>query len=98
MIHDAELFTIGPDEVVVTFRTDDTAAVTTSVGDHEVVTHGPYHSARLTSLEPQTDYQLRVDDVEATDLLPATVTTLARPSGALLATFATVNDVHFGEV
>jgi len=98
VIHDAELFTIGPDEVVVTFRTDDATAVTTSVGDHEVVTHGPYHSARLTELEPQTDYRLRVDDVEPTALLPGTVRTLARPSGALLATFATVNDVHFGEV
>jgi hypothetical protein len=90
VIHDAELFTIGPDEIVVTFRTDDATAVTTAAGDHEIVTHGPYHSARLTSLEPQTEYRLSVDDAEPTDLLPATVTTLARPSGALLATFATV--------
>ena len=30
VIHDAELFTVGPDEVVVTFRTDDDATVTTT--------------------------------------------------------------------
>ena len=40
MIHDAELFTVGPDEVVVTFRTDDDASVTTIVGEHEVTTDG----------------------------------------------------------
>ena len=98
MIHDAELFTVGPDEVVVTFRTDDDAPVTTVVGEQEIVTNGPYHSARVTGLEPETEYALRVDGAETTDLLPALVTTLARPAGALLATFATVNDVHFGEV
>jgi len=98
VIHDAELFTIGPDEVVVTFRTDDDSAVTTTVGDHEITTSGPYHSARVTGLEPGTAYELRVDGAEPTDLLPARVSTIARPAGALLATFATVNDVHFGEV
>ena len=98
VIHDAELFTIGPDEVVVTFRTDDDAPVTTAVGDHEVSTTGPYHSARVTGLEPQTEYALSVDGAEPTELLPAAVATIARPPGALLATFATVNDVHFGEI
>jgi len=98
VIHDAELFTIGPDEVVVTFRTDDDESITTQAGDHEVTTHGRYHSARVTGLEPQTEYALRVDGVEPTELLPGRVTTLAQPAGARLATFATVNDVHFGEV
>ena len=98
MIHDAELFTVGSDDVVVTFRTDADDAVATVVGEHEITTRGPYHSARVAGLEPATEYSLRVDGVEATDLLPSTVTTLARPPGKLLATFATVNDVHFGEV
>ena len=98
MIHDAELFTVGPDEIVVTFRTDGAETVTTSAGDHEVTTTGPYHSARITGLEPQTAYALAVDGAEATALLPDRVTTLAAPSGRRLATFATVNDVHFGEV
>ncbi|HTK16132.1 MAG TPA: metallophosphoesterase family protein [Acidimicrobiia bacterium] len=97
MIQDAELFTIGPDEIVVTFRTDEATAVTTTAGEHAVTTTGPYHSARLTGLEPETDYSLAVDGAEATALLPGHVTTLAPPPGRLLATFATVNDVHFGE-
>ncbi len=98
MIHDAELFTIGPDEVVVTFRTDRDESVTTVVGDREVTTGGTHHSARITGLEPETEYTLRVDGFEPTDLLPERVATLARPAGPLLTTFATVNDVHFGEV
>ena len=98
MIHDAELFTVGPDEVVVTFHTDGDAAVTTAVGDQEVTTEGTYHSVRVTGLDAATEYPLRVDGVETTALLPAHVTTLSRPAGKLLATFATVNDVHFGEV
>ncbi len=97
MIQDAELFTVGPDEIVVTFRTDDAASVTTTAGDHEVTTVGPYHSARITGLEPETDYPLAVDGAEATALLPAHVTTLVPPPGRQLATIATVNDVHFGE-
>ena len=56
MIHDAELFTVGPDEVVVTFRSVEDDAVSTVVGDHEVVTHGPYPSACVAGLEPATGY------------------------------------------
>jgi predicted phosphodiesterase len=98
VIHDAELFTVGPDEVVVTFRTDDDAAVTTVVGASEVTTQGRYHSARVTGLDADTEYTVQVDGVEQSDLLPGRVSTLARPAGKLIATFATVNDVHFGEV
>src|SRR5262249_22149483 len=36
--------------------------------------------------------------VEASALLPASVTTLRAPGGRRVATVATVNDVHFGEV
>jgi predicted phosphodiesterase len=98
VIHDAELFTVGPDEIVVTFRTDDDAEVTTVVGDAETTTTGPYHSARITGLEPGATYNLAVDGADASPLLPSTVTTLDRPSGKHVATVATVNDVHFGEV
>jgi Icc protein len=98
VIHDAELFSVGPDEVVVTFSTDADEAVTTMVGDHEVTTEGRYHSAQVTGLDAATPYVIHVDGVEPYALLPPEVTTLARPSGRLLATFATANDVHFGEV
>jgi predicted phosphodiesterase len=97
VIHDAELFSVGPDEVVVTFRTDGDEPVTTVVGEREATSDGRYHSVRVGGLEPATEYALRVDGVEPSDLLPASVTTLARPAGARLATFATTNDVHFGE-
>ena len=97
MIHDAELFTVGPDEVVVTFRADDAGEVTTQVGDHAITTRGPYHSARVAGLEPATRYALGVEGVEPSPLLPESVTTLARPSGRRVATVATANDVHFGE-
>ncbi|HEX5094386.1 MAG TPA: metallophosphoesterase, partial [Acidimicrobiia bacterium] len=97
MIHDAELFTVGCDEAVVTFRTDEDATVVTVVGEHEVSTSGRLHAARVTGLEAATEYPLRVDGVDASELLPAVLTTLPRPSGRRVATFATVNDVHFGE-
>jgi 3',5'-cyclic-AMP phosphodiesterase len=97
VIHDAELFTVGPDEVVVTFRTDDEREVETRVGDRSAVTAARYHSARVTGLEPATRYPLAVSGAESSPLLPAEVTTLAAPPGRLLATVATANDVHFGE-
>jgi Icc protein len=97
VLHDPELFTVGADEIVVTFRTDDDREVTTQAGDQSITTYGRYHYAHITGLEPGGEYPLRVDGAEASPLLPATVTTLERPSGRKLATIATVNDVHFGE-
>jgi predicted phosphodiesterase len=95
--HEPELMSVGPDEVVVTFTTTDPAAVATRVGDHEVVTDGPYHVAHVTGLEPDTEYPLAVEGAPAGRWLPDAVRTLARPAGRLLATIATANDVHFGE-
>jgi 3',5'-cyclic-AMP phosphodiesterase len=60
--------------------------VTTVGDDHVVLFDGPTMH-RHDGLESDTEYLL--DGV--------TVRTLARPHGALLSTFATVNDVHFGE-
>lgn len=96
-IRDAEVFTIGTDDVVVTFCTDDEREVTTVVGDREIATRGPHHFVAVGGLEPATTHALRVDGAEPAELLPAAVTTLAPPPGRLLTTFATVNDVHFGE-
>jgi predicted phosphodiesterase len=98
MIHDAELFTVGTDEVVVTYRTDDERDVETRVGDVSVVTRGRCHSARVVGLEPGTTYPLAVSGADVSELLPSSVTTLAAPTGRPVATVATVNDVHFGEV
>jgi predicted phosphodiesterase len=98
VIHNAELFTVGTDEVVVTCRTDDEREVETYVGDASVVTRGRYHSARIAGLEPGTTYPLTVSGAEVSALLPSSVTTLPAPGGRRVATVATVNDVHFGEV
>jgi predicted phosphodiesterase len=98
VIRNSELFTVGPDEVVVTFTTDDHTEVATTVGERTVTTTGTVHVARITGLEPGTTYALGVDGAEPSPLLPADVTTLRTPSGRLLATVATVNDVHFGEI
>ena len=90
--------TVGADTVVVTAETGPDAQLTTRVGEHQVTTLGPHHVARITGLEPDTEYPLGVESVEPHAYLPSAVRTLPRPSGPLLATFATANDVHFGEV
>jgi len=96
-IREPELFTVAPDEVVVTCTTHDDRSVTARVGDREATTHGRYHVLSVSGLEPSTTYSLEVDGVEPSVLLPADVTTLPEPSGRVLGTVATVNDVHFGE-
>jgi 3',5'-cyclic-AMP phosphodiesterase len=98
LVHDAELMTVGPEEAAITFRTDDADAVTTRVGDAEVTTTGPFHVARVGGLDPGTEYTLAVDGAVPGEWLPTSFTTLERPSGRVLATIATANDVHFGEV
>ena len=82
VIHDAELFTVGPDEVVVTFRTDDDA----SGHDDRRRRSRSRRRARTTrhgsrASNPRPSSTLAVDGVEATDLLPARVTTLAAAGG-----------------
>jgi 3',5'-cyclic-AMP phosphodiesterase len=94
----AELMSEGPDEVVVTFTSEPGARVVTRVGEHEVATEGPFHDARVTGLEPDTEYELEIEGAAPDGRwLPARVRTLVRPTGRLLATLATANDVHFGE-
>src|SRR3954465_4304315 len=90
VIHDPELFTVGPDEVVVTFRTDDDREIETRVGERSVVTRGRYHSARVVGLDPAATYPVAVAGADASPLLPDKVTTLDVPWGPLLATVATV--------
>ncbi len=92
-----ELMSVGPDEVVVTFTTLPGERVTTRVGSHEVTTVGPHHAARVTGLDPDTECALEVEGAAPGRFLPASVRTLARPAGRLLATVATANDTHLGE-
>jgi 3',5'-cyclic-AMP phosphodiesterase len=93
----AELFSVGCDRALVTFTSDAGETAVTRCGDAGVETLGPRHVVRLAGLEPDTEYTLEVEGVEPDGALPARFRTLARPSGRLLATIATANDVHFGE-
>lgn len=88
---------VGPDEVVVTFTTPPGERVTTRVGSREVMTVGPQHAARVTGLDPDTEFALEVEGAAPGRFLPGRVRTLARPPGRLLATVATANDTHLGE-
>ncbi|MCU1500671.1 MAG: hypothetical protein JWM12_25 [Ilumatobacteraceae bacterium] len=60
----------------------------TTVADDLIVGHDGTRVVQREGLRPATTY-----DVEGTS-----VTTLERPHGELLCRFATVNDVHFGEL
>jgi predicted phosphodiesterase len=93
----AELFSVGCDRALVTCTSDAGETVVTRCGDIEVETVGPRHVIRIDGLEPDSEYPLAVAGVEPDGTLPARFRTLGRPSGRLLATIATANDVHFGE-
>lgn len=60
----------------------------TTVADDLAVLHDGAEVYRYDGLAPATDYEFRGHQVR----------TLDRPTGELLCRFATVNDVHFGEV
>ena len=60
----------------------------TTVADDLIVLHDGVTVARYENLQPATSYTF----------MGQQVTTLSRPEGELLCRFATVNDVHFGEV
>ncbi len=95
---DAEIAAVGPDTLTVTFVTDHDRSVTTRIGEHEITTIGPHHVAHVEGLAPDTEIPIAVEGHHApTETLPASVRTLPAPAGRHLATFATVNDVHFGE-
>ena len=59
----------------------------TTVADDMAVFHIGTRVVRHLNLEPDTEYTEH----------GITFQTLSRPTGALLCSFATVNDVHFGE-
>jgi 3',5'-cyclic-AMP phosphodiesterase len=60
----------------------------TTIADDLIVAHDDQVVHRLTGLVPDTDYEVAGHSVR----------TASRPPGELLCRFATVNDVHFGEV
>jgi predicted phosphodiesterase len=93
----AEIAAVATDSVTVTFVTESGVAIDTAVGDVESRTTGPFHVVEVGGLAPDTEYAVRIDGVAADEQVPAVVRTLPAPAGPVLATIATVNDVHFGE-
>jgi predicted phosphodiesterase len=97
-VRDAEVISVGPDEVTVTAVTDPGVTLAIRVGREEQESEGPHHFARFTGLAAGTEYPVHVAGHPGGDPhLPPTVRTLELPGGARLATVATTNDVHFGE-
>ena len=95
---DAEVAAVGPDTLTVTFVTDHDGSATTRIGEREITTTGPHHVVHVAGLAPDTEIPVAVEGHDVpTETLPASVRTLPAPTGRHLATFATVNDVHFGE-
>jgi 3',5'-cyclic-AMP phosphodiesterase len=60
----------------------------TTVADDLVVLHDGLNTYRYPDLTPGTTYQFQQQSI----------TTMPRPDGELLCRFATVNDMHFGEI
>lgn len=96
-VRNAEVYTVSCHEVVVTFTTASDVAVESRLGESTTTTVGPYHHVTFAGLAPAFRYALSIDGVTPNSRCPSEIATLAEPSGALLARFATVNDVHFGE-
>ncbi|MEP6623369.1 MAG: metallophosphoesterase [Acidimicrobiia bacterium] len=94
----AEVVAVGTDFATVYFASAPGRTVVTRLGAREISSDGPHHLVTFAGLEAATDFDLEIEgQTGSTEQLPATVRTLDRPPGARLATFATVNDVHFGE-
>ncbi len=97
-IDNAEVVAVGTDTVTVFCSSAPERTVVTRLGDREIASVGPYHLVTFDGLDPATEFDLEIEGHAApTEHLPPTIRTLDRPTGARLATFATVNDVHFGE-
>ena len=89
-VEHAEVASVEPDSVTITFVTDPGESVSTRLGDQELVTSGPHHVAYFSGLDADTEYSMAVVGHDGpTEQLPRSIRTLTRPSGAPFATFAT---------
>ena len=66
-----ELFSVGPDEALVTCTTPSDETVVTRVGAQEISTNGPWHVARFTGLESDTEYSLEIEGTEGGERGPS---------------------------
>ena len=109
-IVDPEIFGVTDTTLTLTFRLEadgDPLAEPVRVeldGETRAVSEGTAgtRQVRLTDLDPGTTHEVRLaangaEPTEPNPWFPETVRTLDAPSGAPVATFATLNDLHFGE-
>ena len=108
---DPEWFGASHASLTVGFRVEDGAgpvdapATVRLTGEVRARVEGPAGARhlRLDGLEPDTDYRIEIE-VEGADpperdaYFPETARTLPAPRGARTASFATLNDLHFGEM
>jgi hypothetical protein len=108
-IRDPELFGVTPTSLTLSFRVEDAqgpvevAARIRLNGELRAVSEGGgTRLLRIGALEPDTAYRLAIEvagaePVAADRYFPEQVRTPASPRAARTASFATLNDLHFGE-
>ncbi len=109
-IGNAELFGVTESSLTLYFsiETDDgpvdAPAMIQIDGETRHVSEGVSGTRRveIADLDPATQYRVEIETKDGTAAIhdgpfPATATTLPEPTGALSASFATLNDLHFGE-
>ncbi|MEE2677927.1 MAG: metallophosphoesterase [Myxococcota bacterium] len=110
-IDHAELLGVSESSLTVSFQVQDDAGEPTPeparvLIDGEIRAqvdgHTPTRLVRIERLDPSTTYTLGIETAAGRrasydKFFPETATTLPVPSGREVASFATLNDVHFGE-
>jgi hypothetical protein len=109
-IRQAELFGVTESSASIYLRVEDgSGPVDAPVrvrlnGETRALSEGPAatRAVAIEDLEPATTYYLEIEVVGASPpehdgYLPERFTTLPAPAGELVASFATLNDLHFGE-
>jgi Icc protein len=109
-IENAELFGITESSLTLYFAVEadgepiDAPAQVRVDGEIRSVSEGTAGTRKveIDGLEPDTEYRLDIETNDGSkaahdDPFPAVARTLPNPSGELVASFATLNDLHFGE-
>jgi Icc protein len=109
-VRDPEIFGVTHDSVTVAFRVEDGSGPVEAParlrlgGECLAVSEQPAATrlVRVEGLEPGTEYEVEIDvpgaePAEPDRYFPGRVRTLRAPVAAPCATFATLNDLHFGE-
>jgi Icc protein len=109
-IRDPEIFGVTATSVTLSFRVEDDAGPVDAEarvcvdGELRASVVGPAGTrlVRIEALEPDTEHRIEIEVARAEPLLrdryfPETVRTLPAPRARRTASFATLNDLHFGE-